>query len=126
MSGPIPATRLRPALWGTAMISALLVAGMALVEEAEQRGPVERYRDAGELVREVPNDNHEGGERADMVQSDEMLTGRRAHRHRVRETHQLQMHSTNCASDLVCFLPTLFQSTPPSPRLRWILLSKKR
>ncbi len=32
MSGPIPATRLRPALWGTAMISVLLVAGMALVE----------------------------------------------------------------------------------------------
>jgi branched-chain amino acid transport system permease protein len=32
MSGPVPGTRLRPALWGTAVISALLVGGMTLVE----------------------------------------------------------------------------------------------
>jgi branched-chain amino acid transport system permease protein len=32
MSGPIPASRLRPALWGTAVISLLLVGGMTLVE----------------------------------------------------------------------------------------------
>jgi branched-chain amino acid transport system permease protein len=32
MSGLIPASRLRPALWGTAVVSALLVAGMTLVE----------------------------------------------------------------------------------------------
>lgn len=32
MSGPIPANRLRPALWGTGLISLLLISGMALVQ----------------------------------------------------------------------------------------------
>lgn len=32
MRGPIPGNRLRPALWGTAMISLLLIGGMALVQ----------------------------------------------------------------------------------------------
>ncbi len=32
MSGPIPQSRLRPALWGTALVSLLLIGGMALVQ----------------------------------------------------------------------------------------------
>jgi len=32
VSGPIPANRLRPALWGTGLISLLLIGGMALVQ----------------------------------------------------------------------------------------------
>ncbi|MGZ8581237.1 MAG: branched-chain amino acid ABC transporter ATP-binding protein/permease [Actinomycetota bacterium] len=32
MSGPIPQNRLRPALWGTALVSLLLIGGMALVQ----------------------------------------------------------------------------------------------
>jgi branched-chain amino acid transport system permease protein len=32
MSGPIPASRMRPALWGTGLISMLLIGGMSLVQ----------------------------------------------------------------------------------------------